>query len=117
MFPPARIGDPVTHDKTLPSGIVGPPSPGAVPTVIIEGLPAATMGGYVTCTGATLSGPIHPPQAGPPPAVPPSVPIISGNFTVMINNKPAARWSVDTGACGVFLGDEKLMASRTVFIG
>src|SRR5690242_7920853 len=25
MFPAARIGDPVTHDLTAPSGVIGPP--------------------------------------------------------------------------------------------
>jgi uncharacterized Zn-binding protein involved in type VI secretion len=117
MFPAARLGDPITHDQTVPSGTIGPPAPGSVPTVIIEGLPAATLGDNVTCTGATSAGPVHPPQAGPPPSVPPSVPIILGSPTVMINYKPAARWSVDTGACGVFLGDSKLVATRKVFIG
>jgi uncharacterized Zn-binding protein involved in type VI secretion len=115
--PAARIGDPVTHDQTVPSGTIGPPAPGAVPTVIIEGLPAATLGDFVTCTGALSAGLVHPPQAGPPPSVPPSVPIILGSPTVMINYKPAARWLVDTGACGVFLGDSKLAATRKVFIG
>jgi len=119
MFPAARIGDPITHDQTAPSGVVGPPQPGAVQNVMIEGLPAATVGDYVTCTGATSAGPAHPPQAGPPPSVPPSVPIITGLPRVMIGGKPAARWtpSGDTSACGVFLGDPKLAAIRTVFIG
>jgi len=39
MFPAARIGDPITHDQTAPSGVVGPPQPGAIPNVMIEGLP------------------------------------------------------------------------------
>ena len=43
-FPAARIGDPVTHDQTVPSGIVGPPQLGIPPTVIIEGLPTALWG-------------------------------------------------------------------------
>lgn len=117
MFPAARLGDPITHDQTVPSGVIGPPAPGAVPAVIIEGLPAATLGDFVTCSGALSAGLAHPPQAGPPPSVPPSVPIILGSPTVMINYKPAARWLVDTGACGVFLGDSKLAATRKVFIG
>ncbi len=116
-FPAARIGDPVTHDQTVPSGIIGPPQPGIPPSVIIEGLPAATLGDFVTCTGVTSAGLIHPPQAGPPPSVPPSVPIIMGSLTVLIGGKPAARWIVDTAACGTFLGDSKLLATRRVFIG
>lgn len=46
-FPAARIGDPITHDQTVPSGIIGPPQPGIHPTDIIEGLPAATLGDFV----------------------------------------------------------------------
>lgn len=117
MFPPARIGDPITHDKLVPAGVIGPPMPGPPPKVIVEGLPAARLGDFVTCTGVVTAAIVHPPQAGPPPAVPPSVPIIAGSATVMIGGTPAARWIVDTGACGVFLGDEKLLATRKVFIG
>lgn len=117
MFPAARIGDPVTHDQVVPSGVIGPPQQGPFHYVIIEGLPAATMGDYVTCTGASSAGIIHPPQAGPPPATPPSMPIIKGSTTVMIGYKPAARWTVDMSACGTLLGDMKLLAIRKVFIG
>jgi uncharacterized Zn-binding protein involved in type VI secretion len=117
MFPAARLADPITHDQTVPSGIIGPPMPGRLPTVIIEGLPAAVVGDFVTCTGVISVGIVHPPQAGPPPSTPPSVPIIKGSATVMINFMPAARWLVDTAACGVFLGDSKLVATRTVLIG
>ena len=46
-FPAARIGDPVTHDQIMPIGIIGPPQPGTPSTVIIEGLPAATLGDFV----------------------------------------------------------------------
>jgi uncharacterized Zn-binding protein involved in type VI secretion len=117
MFPAARIGDPVTHDTVAPSGLIGPPlvPPPTMKPVVIEGLPAA----YVTCTaicsGATSAGPAHPPPA---PGVPP-VPIILGTPTVFINGQPAARWvpSGDTTACGSFLGDPKLAATRTVLIG
>lgn len=117
MFPPARIGDPITHDKLVPCGLIGPPAPGPPCMVIIEGLPAARLGDFVTCTGALSVGLAHPPQAGPPPSVPPSVPIIAGSAVVMIGGTPAPRWVVDTGACGVFLGDEKMLASRKVLIG
>lgn len=116
MFPPARIGDPITHDKLVPSGIVGPPLPGTVPTVMIEGMPAACVGDFVTCTGMTSAGPMHPPQAGPPPAIPPSMPIIAGSTKTMIKGRPLARWVSDTGACSAFLGDEKLLATRKAFV-
>jgi uncharacterized Zn-binding protein involved in type VI secretion len=86
-------------------------------TVLIEYLPAAVVGDFVTCTGALSAGIAHPPQAGPPPAVPPSVPIVKGSATVMISFLSAARWMVDMAGCGVFLGDLKLMATRTVLIG
>jgi hypothetical protein len=68
MFPAARIMDPITHDQTVPSGLIGPPMPGRLLDVMIEGL-------------------------------------------------PAARWIVDMAACGVFLGDAKLVGARTVLIG
>jgi hypothetical protein len=40
-------------------------------------------------------------------------------MTVFINYMPAARWNPapDIGGCGVFLGDPKLAAIRTVLIG
>ena len=120
MFPAARLADPITHDQTVPSGLISMPQPGRLPTVIIEKMPAAVMGDFVACTGVTSAGPIHPPQVGAPPAFtppPPMVPIIKGSATVMIQGRPAARWVVDGGGCGVFLGDSKLMAMRTVRIG
>jgi uncharacterized Zn-binding protein involved in type VI secretion len=117
MFPAARIGDPITHDQLVPSGIIGPPLPGRPMTVLIEFLPAAVVGDFVTCTGALSAGIAHPPQAGPPPSTPPSVPIVKGSATVKISFLPAARWIVDTAGCGVLLGDVKLMAARTVLIG
>jgi uncharacterized Zn-binding protein involved in type VI secretion len=117
MFPAARIGDPVTHDMVVPSGVIAPPLPGRPMTVMIEGLPAAVVGDFVTCTGATVAGLAHPPQAGPPPAVPPSMPIVLGSFNVFIDGMPAACWISGIAACGVFLGDPKLMSSRTVLIG
>jgi uncharacterized Zn-binding protein involved in type VI secretion len=82
--------------------------------VLIEGLPAAHVGCTCICTGATSAGPVHPPA--PPPAFPP---IILGSLTVLIHGMPAARWtpSTDVSACGVFLGDPKLVATRTVLIG
>ncbi len=117
MFPAARIGDPVTHDNLVPSGVIAPPLQGRPMTVLIEGLPAAVVGDFVTCTGALVAGIAHLPQVGPPPAIPPSMPIIKGSFTVLICGMPAARWIVDLSACGVFLGDPKLLDKRKVFIG
>ncbi len=75
------------------------------------------MGDFVTCTGVLSVGIVHPPQAGPPPAIPPSVPIVKGSATVLIGGMPAARWIADMAGCGVFLGDSKLAATRTVLIG
>lgn len=115
MFPAARKGDPVTHDMQVPSGVIGPPISGPCPQglIMIEGLPGAHVGCTVVCSGATSTGPAHPPPPGPSP------PIVKGSVTVLIHGQPAARWLVsgDIGACGVFLGDAKLLASRTVLIG
>lgn len=112
MFPAARIGDPITHDLLVPSGAIAP-APSGPPPVLIEKLPAATVGALCACTGALSVGIAHPPPPGPPP------PIAKGSVTVFIGNLPAARWSPapDFGGCGVFLGDPKLAATRTVFIG
>ncbi len=112
MFPAARIADPITHDLVVPSGVIGPSTPSSG-IVMIEGMPAAHVGCTVVCSGVISTGIAHPPPPGMPP------PIVTGSTTVMINGLPAARWfpSGDTGACGVFLGDPKLSAARTVFIG
>jgi hypothetical protein len=58
------------------------------------------------------------PPRGSTPGTPPP-PIITGSATVFINGLPAARWapSGDATACGAQLGDPKLAATRTVFIG
>jgi uncharacterized Zn-binding protein involved in type VI secretion len=117
MFPAARKGDPVSHDLIVPSGVIGPPitGPCAPPfsPVMIEFLPAAHVNCTVVCSGATSFGLIHPPPV--PPAPPP--PIVIGSPTVLIHGQPAARWMSDTSACGVLLGDIKLVATRTVWIG
>lgn len=116
MFPAARLTDPITHDLTVPSGIIGPPIGGPTGNpVLIEGLPAAYMTCTVVCTGVISVGLFHP----PPPPTPPLI-ITKGSSTVMINNMPAARWFPapgDIGACGAFLGMPPLAATRTVFIG
>ncbi|MES9506818.1 PAAR domain-containing protein [Streptomyces sp. NPDC000609] len=75
----ARVGDPTGHP-----GAVGPPG---VPTVLIGGLPAATVGTPHLC-------------AFPPPAVhAPSVIVPPGSTTVLIGGRPAARVG-DRSACG-----------------
>lgn len=116
MYPLARFGDPLTHDKVVSSGVIGPPV-GPPAKVLIEGLPAACMGDLATCSGLTQVGPAHPPQAGPAPAVPPSTPILTGSPFVVIGGRPAARWTADATGCGVVLGDEKLLPLRKVFCG
>lgn len=115
MFPAARIGDPITHDATVPSGTIGPPTGGPPPTVLIEGMPAAFVSCTAICSGATSAGPAHP----PPPPGPPPPPIVKGSATVLIDGTPALRWTPapDVGPCGVLLGDPKLAAGRTVLIG
>ncbi|NYI03896.1 PAAR domain-containing protein [Allostreptomyces psammosilenae] len=79
MPPAARVGDPTGHP-----GVVGGPG---VPTVLIGGRPAATVGTPHQC-------------AFPPPAVhPPSVIAPPGSATVLIGGRPAARIG-DLAACG-----------------
>ena len=116
MFPAARLTDPITHDMVVPCGVIIPPIQGPPPNpVIIEGLPAAYVTCRCACTGVISAGIAHPPI--PDPNAQP--PIVTGSMTVMINNMPAARWApaLDTGACGVFLGNPALAPMRTVFIG
>lgn len=115
MFAAARVGDPITHDMLVPSGVIAPSvvCPCAMP-VMIEYLPAAHVNHVVACTGVISAGLAHP----PPPPTPPNI-IVKGSTSVFIHNMPAARWTMapDVGACGVFLGDPKLLATRKVFIG
>jgi uncharacterized Zn-binding protein involved in type VI secretion len=116
MFPAARILDPITHDLTVPCGVIVPPVAGPPPNlVLIEGMPAAYVTCRCACTGAISGGLVHPPP--PDPNVLP--PIMTGSTTVLISGFPAARWSPapDFGACTVMLGDPKLAAMRTVLIG
>lgn len=83
--PAARVGDmhvcPMVTPGTPPIPHVGGPvlPPGA-PTVLIGGMPAATMGDMCTCTG--------PPDS-----------IVVGSTGVLIGGKPAARMG-DTTAHG-----------------
>jgi uncharacterized Zn-binding protein involved in type VI secretion len=74
----ARVGDPTAH----PGTVAGP----GVPSVLICGQPAATVGTMHTCA-----------IPGPPPH-PPS-PIAKGSATVLIGGKPAARVG-DVAGCG-----------------
>ena len=111
MFPAARVGDMLTHDTLVPSGaIAGPPG-----TVMIEGMPAATVGMECVCGGVINQGVVHPPM----PPLPPTPKIVKGSATVMIDGKPAARWfpSGDLTSCGALIGLPPLLATRTVLIG
>jgi len=78
MPPAARLMDPSGH----PGVITGP----GTPTVLIGGMPAATVGDLHTCSFPGL--PPHPPT-----------PIVVGSSTVLIGGKPAARVG-DTAGCG-----------------
>jgi len=78
MPPAARLLDPSGH----PGVITGP----GTPTVLVGGLPAATVGDLHTCAFPGL--PPHPPT-----------PIVVGSGTVLIGGKPAARLG-DTSGCG-----------------
>jgi uncharacterized Zn-binding protein involved in type VI secretion len=88
----ARAGDPTNH----PGVITGP----GVPTVLIGGMPAATVNSLHTC-------------AFPPPAVHPPTPILPpGCLTVLIGGLPAARVG-DLAGCGAVI----VMGAPTVMIG
>lgn len=88
----ARVGDPTAH----PGVIAGP----GVPTVLIGGMPAATVGTLHTCMF-------------PPPAVHPPTPIVPpGCPTVLIGGLPAARMG-DLAGCGAPI----IMGAPTVMIG
>ncbi len=117
MFPVARILDPITHDLLTPCGVIALP-PGVVPhkPVIVEGQPIAFAGCQAVCTGAVSTGIVHPPI---PPPLPQPVLAVLLNPTVVAYAMPVARWvlSGDASACGAFLGDPKLAATRTVLMG
>ena len=66
----ARVGDPTGHP-----GVIGPPG---VPTVLIAGMPAATVGTPHICSFPGVV--VHPPTAIVPPGCP----------TVLIGGMPAA---------------------------
>lgn len=89
MKPAARIGDmhvcPMVTPGTPPIPHVGGPVTGpCVPTVLIGGMPAATVGDMCTCVG--------PPDT-----------IAMGSTTVMIGGKPAARMGDSTAHGGTIV--------------
>lgn len=94
-LPAARVGDPhlcPMFDGPKPH-VGGPILPVGVPTVLIGGMPAATVGTLCTCASA------------------PDV-IIKGSFTVLIGGRPAARQFDQTAHGGMIL-----MGCPTVLIG
>src|SRR4051812_48409600 len=89
MPPAARITDmhvcPMVTPGTPPIPHVGGPIlPPGVPTVMIGGLPAATVGSMCTCVG--------PPDS-----------IVRGSMKVMIGGRPAARMGDMTAHGGVIV--------------
>lgn len=91
----ARIGD--MHVCPMTTGTVphvgGPVINAAAATVLIEGLPAATLGDILSCSG--------PPDT-----------IVKGSATVMIGGKPAARMGDNTAHGGTLVA-----GAATVVIG
>lgn len=96
MPPAARITDmhvcPMTNPGPVPH-VGGPILPPGVPTVLIDGLPAACLGDMAVCTG--------PPDS-----------IIAGSGTVLIGGKPAARMGDSTAHGGTIVAGD-----FTVLIG
>ncbi|HOF19798.1 MAG TPA: PAAR domain-containing protein [Bacteroidales bacterium] len=87
MASAARVGDMHTCPMVLPGPVPhvgGPVLPPGTPTVMIAGMPAATVGDMCTCTG--------PPDS-----------IVKGSATVMIGGKPAARMGDSTAHGGVII--------------
>ena len=91
----ARVGD--MHTCPMSNGssphVGGPILPPGTPTVLIGGMPAATLGDMLTC-------------AGPPDS------IIAGSSTVAIGGKPAARQNDSTAHGGMIA-----IGCPTVMIG
>lgn len=92
MGPAARITDPTAH----PGMIAGP----GVPTVVIEGLPAAVVGDTHACFIPSPPGP-HPPT-----------PFAMGSTTVTVGGRPVLRVG-DVSSCGSPI----LSGAPTVVIG
>lgn len=91
MPPAARVGDPTGH----PGVVSGP----GVATVLIGGLPAATVGDLHACSF-------------PAPTPHPPTPIVQGSASVLIGGKPAARLG-DLAGCGAPI----VAGAPTVLIG
>ena len=91
----ARVSD--MHLCPMVNGTVphvgGPVLPAGVPTVLIAGLPAATVGDMCVCVG--------PPDS-----------IVAGSATVLIGGKPAARLGDSTAHGGTIV-----LGCFTVMIG
>ena len=95
MPPAARVSDNHVCPIVTPAGphTGGPILPPGAPTVMIGGMPAATVGNMCTC-------------AGPPDS------IIMGSSTVMIGGQPAARLGDSTAH-----GGSIVLGCMTVLIG
>ena len=95
MPPAARVGD--MHTCPMVTGTVphvgGPILPPGIPTVLMGGMPAATVGNPAVCTG--------PPDS-----------IVKGSATVLIQGRPAARLGDSTAHGGVIVA-----GAPTVMIG
>ena len=95
MPPAARISD--MHVCPMVTGVVphvgGPILPPGAPTVLIGGIPAATVGDMCVCVG--------PPDS-----------IVAGSATVLIGGKPAARLGDSTAHGGTIV-----LGCFTVMIG
>lgn len=87
MKPAARSGDMhmcPAQTPPLPVPHVGGPVLPAPVTVLVGGLPAATLGQMCLCIGVPDS-------------------IITGSMTVLINNKPAVRMGDSTAHGGIIV--------------
>jgi uncharacterized Zn-binding protein involved in type VI secretion len=91
MPPAARVADQTSH----PGVIAGP----GVPTVLLEGMPAAVVGDLHACSF-------------PPPPPHPPTPIALGSATVLIGGRPAARVG-DAVGCGATI----VRGAATVMVG
>jgi uncharacterized Zn-binding protein involved in type VI secretion len=92
----ARINDMHMCPMVNPGGVPhvgGPVLPPGVVTVLIGGMPAATLGDMCVCSG--------PPDS-----------IVMGSVTVMIGGKPAARVGDSTAHGGIII-----LGCATVIIG
>lgn len=131
--PAAKQGDKIvamdTHIVMVPSpgGPVPTPTPGHAfngiidsgcsTNVMIQGMPAATVGSSAT------NIPPHIPIGGPSFQIPPTNKgnIIMGSTTVLINNKPAARMGDTATTCNdpapLPVGKVVVVGAPTVMIG